>query len=351
MRKEGGVGVISIEGLSKIFTANKTKTTAVDDLTLSIDQGDIFGVIGYSGAGKSTFVRLLNRLEEPTSGRIFINDQEITALSKNKLRVARQDIGMVFQHFNLLWSRTVEDNIAFPLEIAGIGKEERKKRVQSLIDLVGLTGKEKAYPAQLSGGQKQRVGIARALANKPSVLLCDEATSALDPETTNSILELLVDINKQLGLTIILITHEMHVIRKICKNVAVMENGKIVEKGNVLDVFSHPKSPVTQKFVQQIMGYDEEDYDLDYLINTYRHGKIIRLHFVGETTNDALISKLVKTYDIEISILQGKITRTQAGAYGTLFIQMSGDPDEVTEAIIYVQNETSVELEVVRDAD
>ncbi|CDQ39153.1 MULTISPECIES: methionine ABC transporter ATP-binding protein [Virgibacillus] len=343
--------MISIEGLSKIFTSNKTDTTAVDNLTLSIDQGDIFGVIGYSGAGKSTFVRLLNRLEEPTNGRVVINDQVVTALNKKDLRIARQDIGMIFQHFNLLWSRTVEENIAFPLEIAGVSKEERLERVHSLIDLVGLSGKEQSYPSQLSGGQKQRVGIARALANKPSVLLCDEATSALDPETTNAILDLLVDINRQLGLTIILITHEMHVIRKICNQVAVMENGKVVEQGNVLDVFLHPQQSVTKKFVKQVMGSDEEDNDINQLIKNNEQGKIIRLHFVGETTNDALISQIIKTYQVDVSILQGKITQTQAGAYGTLFIQMGGNQDDVTQAITFIREQTSVELEVVRDAD
>src|SRR5690625_1306712 len=253
-RESRRIAMISIEGLSKVFVSNKKKITAVDDLTLSINEGEIFGVIGYSGAGKSTFVRLLNRLEQPTSGRVIMGEKEITALNSKELRLARQDIGMIFQHFNLLWSRTVEDNIAFPLEIAGFSKAERKEKVQNLINLVGLSGREKAYPSQLSGGQKQRVGIARALANDPKVLLCDEATSALDPETTNSILDLLVDINKKLGLTIILITHEMHVIRKICNRVAVMEDGKIVEQGDVLNVFSKPEQLVTKKFVEQVMA-------------------------------------------------------------------------------------------------
>src|SRR5690625_4223163 len=206
-------------------------------MTLDIDAGEIFGVIGYSGAGKSTFVRLLNRLEEPTAGQVKIDGQNMTQLNMKELRKARQDIGMIFQHFNLLWSRTTEQNIAFPLEVARVPKAERNRRVKELIKLVGLEGREKAYPSQLSGGQKQRVGIARALANNPKILLCDEATSALDPETTNSILDLLVDINEKLGLTIIMITHEMHVIRKICHRVAVMEDGKVVEHGDVLDVF------------------------------------------------------------------------------------------------------------------
>lgn len=343
--------MISIKGLSKKFTSKDKQITAVDQLTLDIKKGDIFGVIGYSGAGKSTFVRLLNRLEEPSGGQVFINNREMTSLNANELRVARQNIGMIFQHFNLLWSRTVEENIAFPLEIAQVPKDERKKRVEELIYLVGLAGKETAYPSQLSGGQKQRVGIARALANKPSVLLCDEATSALDPETTNSILELLVDINKELGLTIILITHEMHVIRKICDRVAVMESGKIVEIGDVLDVFSKPKQPITKKFVGQIMGDTEESEDIDYLIKNYQHGLIIRLHFIGETTNQALISKIAKTFKVDINILQGKIAQTQRGAYGMLIVQIDGEGQEIEKAVNFILEEASIEVEVIRNVN
>jgi D-methionine transport system ATP-binding protein len=344
--------MISIEGLSKIFTLDKKNITAVDDLTLNIKEGEIYGVIGYSGAGKSTFVRLLNRLEEPTAGKVIIDNQEITALNTKKLRLARQEIGMIFQHFNLLWSRTVEDNIAFPLEIAGVSKAERSRRVQELIDLVGLNGREKAYPSQLSGGQKQRVGIARALANNPKVLLCDEATSALDPETTNSILDLLVDINKKLGLTIILITHEMHVIRKICNQVAVMEQGKIVEQGQVLEVFTHPKKSVTKKFVEQIMKSGDEDDDISNIIKTYQNeGKVLRLHFLGETTNQALISELAKKFDIDLNILQGKITQTQAGGYGTLYVHVKGEKAEIETAVEFVRKKTSVEVEVIENAE
>ncbi|QKY69828.1 methionine ABC transporter ATP-binding protein [Lentibacillus sp. CBA3610] len=343
--------MISIEGLSKFYNTSLSRITAVDNLTLDIEEGDIFGVIGYSGAGKSTFVRLLNRLEEPSSGKVVIDDETITSLNANQLRVTRQEIGMIFQHFNLLWSRTVKDNIAFPLEIAGVAKREREERVQELIELVGLAGREQAYPSQLSGGQKQRVGIARALANKPKVLLCDEATSALDPETTNAILDLLVDINERLGLTVILITHEMHVIRKICKQVAVMEEGKIVEQGDVLDVFLRPKQQVTKKFVEQVMGTNDEDDGVEDLISTYESGKIMKLHFVGETANQALISQIAKSYHIDINILQGKITQMQQGAYGTLFVQMDGDPDEIDRAITFITDETSVEVEVVRDVE
>ena len=343
--------MISIEGLRKHFTSNKNKITAVDDLTLTIQEGEIFGVIGYSGAGKSTFVRMLNRLEEPSAGRIVIGDQEITALNNKQLRLTRQDIGMIFQHFNLLWSRTVKDNIAFPLEIAGLSKQERDERVEELIGLVGLSGRENAYPSQLSGGQKQRVGIARSLANNPKVLLCDEATSALDPETTNSILDLLVDINEKLGLTIILITHEMHVIRKICNRVAVMEDGKVVEHGDVLDVFLKPKELVTKKFVEQVMGVSEENDGVNHFIHTYDKGQIIQLHFVGETANQALISQVAKEFSVDINILQGKITQTQRGAYGTLFVQIDGDPDEVEKVVNYITTETSVEVEVINNAN
>lgn len=340
--------MISIKGLKKVYTTNDKTIAAVDDITLDIENGEIFGVIGYSGAGKSTFIRLLNRLEEPSAGNIIIDKQEITSLTTNELRAARKEIGMIFQHFNLLWSRTVEENIAFPLEIAGVSKPERKKRVQELIDLVGLSGREKAYPSQLSGGQKQRVGIARALANNPKVLLCDEATSALDPETTNSILDLLVDINQKFGLTIIMITHEMNVIRKICNRVAVMEQGKVVETGDVLSVFSHPKMPVTKKFVAQVMGTEDDAEDTDYLLKTYTDGLLVRLHFIGETTNQTLISEIAKKFPININILQGKITQTQTGGYGTLVTQFVGKDEDIEKVMEYIRSETSVEVEVLQ---
>ncbi|QAS53821.1 methionine ABC transporter ATP-binding protein [Halobacillus litoralis] len=337
--------MISIEGLSKIFHTKDQEVRAVDDLSLNIDKGEIYGVIGYSGAGKSTFIRLLNRLEDPTEGSITMDDQNLTALSKGKLRVARQEIGMIFQHFNLLWSRTVYDNISFPLEIAGVSKGDRQKRVNELIELVGLSGRGNSYPSQLSGGQKQRVGIARALANNPKVLLCDEATSALDPETTDSILDLLVDINEKLSLTIVLITHEMHVIRKICHQVAVMEQGKIVEQGDVLDVFLHPEKKVTKRFVDQVMGDPEKETSMQLIKDNYRTGEIIKLHFVGESTNQALISDISRKFELDINILHGKITQTQKGAYGTMFVQFDGEQSEIERAIEYIES-TSVEVEV-----
>ena len=234
--------MIQLTDINKRYGVGQVSISAVESVSLEIADGEIFGIIGYSGAGKSTLIRLLNGLEKPTSGSVKIGRREISSIKGKELREARQKVSMIFQHFNLLWSRTVKENIAFPLEIAGVRKAERERKVKELIELVGLRGRENAYPSELSGGQKQRVGIARALANDPEVLLCDEATSALDPETTDSILELLTGINERLGLTIVLITHEMHVIRKICHRVAVMEAGKVVEMGNVLDVFQSPRN-------------------------------------------------------------------------------------------------------------
>lgn len=341
--------MITIKNLRKKYQVDTQDILAVDQLNLSIPEGQIFGVIGYSGAGKSTFVRLLNRLEEPTTGSVTIDDKEITSLSSEELRIQRQGIGMIFQHFNLLWSRTVKQNIQFPLEIAGIAKEKREKRAKELIRLVGLSDKENAYPSQLSGGQKQRVGIARSLANNPKVLLCDEATSALDPDTTNAILDLLVDINQKLGLTIILITHEMHVIRKICHQVAVMEDGKIVEQGDVLDIFLHPKENVTKKFVEQVMGQSDSVDDILANMPEDVDGKLAQLHFVGEKTNQTLISTISKTFPVDVNILQGNITQTQRGAYGTLVVQFVGEKKDIEQVIEYIEQAPAVEIEVIED--
>ena len=244
--------MINIKSVSKIFKTKKQNITAVDQVDLSINHGEIFGIIGYSGAGKSTLIRLLNGLEDVTEGDVIVSGDDISKMSKGDLRNKRQKVSMIFQHFNLLWSRTVAENISFPMEIAGVPKKERQARVDELIKLVGLEGRAHNYPSELSGGQKQRVGIARALSNKPEVLLCDEATSALDPETTDEVLDLLVDITKEMNLTIVLITHEMHVIRKICDRAAVMENGKVVEVGSVIELFQNPQSSVTKRFVKDL---------------------------------------------------------------------------------------------------
>jgi D-methionine transport system ATP-binding protein len=336
--------LITIKNLSKTYRTKKQNITAVDQLNMTIESGEIFGVIGYSGAGKSTFVRLLNRLEEPTAGEIIIDGKDIVKQRKNELRLARQEIGMIFQHFNLLWSRTVHQNIAFPLEIAGVPKKERKAKVDHLIELVGLKGRENAYPSQLSGGQKQRVGIARALANDPKVLLCDEATSALDPETTDSILDLLVDINKRLGLTIILITHEMNVISKICHRVAVMDTGKVVEEGDAVHVFQNPQQAVTKRFVQQLDGSEKYD-SLSSAVLNEGTGTIIKLSFSGENVNQTIVSQTAKQCDVDINILQGNVLQTHSGAVGSLFLQLVGSETEVEKALDFIRS-ANVKAEV-----
>lgn len=346
--KEGEHRLISIKDVIKTYHSKGGAVKAVDHVNLEINEGEIFGVIGYSGAGKSTLIRMLNGLEIPTTGSINVAGREVSKIKGAKLRKARQEISMIFQHFNLLWSRTVADNIAFPLEIAGVPKPKRDQRVKELIQLVGLDGREKAFPSQLSGGQKQRVGIARALANNPQVLLCDEATSALDPQTTDSILELLVDINKRLGLTIVLITHEMHVIRKICHRVAVMEAGKIVESGPVLEVFKNPKQPITKRFVQQVTEPEETRDTIDHLLDRFPHGQVVQLTFVGEAAEQPLITELIRQYELTVNILQGKISQTQHGSYGTLFIHLDGDEREVEKAISYISSQ-GVGMEVIEN--
>jgi D-methionine transport system ATP-binding protein len=341
--------MISIKNVKKIFSTKQGNVTAVTDVDLEINEGKIFGVIGYSGAGKSTLIRMLNGLEIPTGGTVTVADKQISHIKGADLRAARQEISMIFQHFNLLWSRTVRENIAFPLEIAGISKQKRQQRVDELIRLVGLEGREDSYPSQLSGGQKQRVGIARALANNPKVLLCDEATSALDPQTTDSILDLLVDINKNLGLTIVLITHEMHVIRKICHRVAVMEEGKVVEQGSVLEVFKDPKQPITKRFVQQVTEPEETRETIQQLFQQIDSGQVIQLSFTGEGTEQPLITDLIRNFDVTVNILQGKISQTQAGAYGNLFIHINGEDQIIADAIQFIKSR-QVSVEVILHA-
>jgi D-methionine transport system ATP-binding protein len=341
--------MISIKNVRKIFSTKQGNVTAVTDVDLEINEGEIFGVIGYSGAGKSTLIRMLNGLEIPTGGTVTVADKQISHIKGADLRNARQEISMIFQHFNLLWSRTVRENIAFPLEIAGIPKRKRQQRVDELIRLVGLEGREDSYPSQLSGGQKQRVGIARALANKPKVLLCDEATSALDPETTDSILDLLVDINKNLGLTIVLITHEMHVIRKICHRVAVMEDGKVVEQGSVLEIFKDPQQQITKRFVQQMTEPEETRETIQHLLKEIKSGKVIRLSFIGEGTERPLMTDLIRNYDVTVNILQGKISQTQDGSYGTLFIHLDGEEQVITDAVHFIESQ-QVTVEVITHA-
>lgn len=337
--------MIRVENVSKTYTGKQGTVEAVKDVSLEISRGEIFGVIGFSGAGKSTLIRLLNGLETVTSGHIYINEKDITTLKRKELLKERQKIAMIFQHFNLLWSRTVEENIAFSLEIAGVPKAERKAKVAELIDLVGLTGRGKSYPSQLSGGQKQRVGIARALANDPEVLLCDEATSALDPKTTKDILKLLVEINQELGLTIVLITHEMHVVRQICHRVAVMEEGRVVESGEVIEVFKNPQQPITKQFVGEERVDDEIDEVFHHLSTSLRPGVAVRIQYLGDRTGDAVLSEAIRKLDATVSILQAKVNITQKGILGSMIILIEEESPKAEEVIEYLkQAEIIVEV-------
>ncbi len=338
--------MIKLTDVHKRFGSATTGIVAVDNVSLEISDGEIYGIIGYSGAGKSTLIRLLNGLEKPTSGTIEINSREISTIEGVDLRKARQKISMIFQHFNLLWSRTVKENIALPLEIAGVEESERNRKVLELIQLVGLEGRENAYPSELSGGQKQRVGIARALANDPEVLLCDEATSALDPETTDSILNLLTSINERLGLTIVLITHEMHVIRKICHRVAVMESGKVVESGKVLDVFQSPQEAITKRFVSQATDTGQANELIEQIKEDFQTGTLLKLIFVGERTEQPVLASLIRKFEIDVNIVQGNITHTHGGAYGTLLLQLVGEEKIIEQAIDYLHEE-DVKTEVI----
>lgn len=328
--------MIELKNVSKVFNDGTQEIVAVDDVSLHIDEGEIFGIIGYSGAGKSTLVRTLNGLEQPTSGSITVAGKELSRLSGKQLRQSRQKIGMIFQHFNILWSRTVVENIMFPLEIAGVPKKDQLERAQELVRLVGLDGREGAYPSELSGGQKQRVGIARALANDPDVLLCDEATSALDPKTTDDVLELLLDINRRLDLTIVIITHEMEVIRKICDRVAVMQGGRVVETGKTTDIFQNPKEKITREFIQQ-----DEDEDIDQLLSDFREyfpeGRILRVTYPGNQSRVPIISRVSREFNVDINIIRGSIYTTQNSPVGTLYVQVFGDESDVDRAIDELQ--------------
>ncbi|PTI36746.1 methionine ABC transporter ATP-binding protein [Mammaliicoccus vitulinus] len=337
--------MIELNKVVKTFKTKKGDITAVDHVDLNIDKGSIYGVIGFSGAGKSTLIRMFNGLETPTEGEVIVDGANIGKLSKRDLRQKRQKVSMIFQHFNLLWSRTVKDNIAFPLEIAGVSKSEINEKTKALIKRVGLEGRENAYPSQLSGGQKQRVGIARALANDPHVLLCDEATSALDPQTTDEILDLLVDINKEMNLTIILITHEMHVIRKICDHVAVMENGKFVEEGEVISVFNNPQTYVTQRFVKDDLKADDLQRTLEDFRAEQPNGEIWKLNFVGGTSANPVLAKIIKKYNIDINVIEGDVKLTQNGTFGHMIVHLpQGDysKDQIKKEL----NDLGVKVEV-----
>jgi D-methionine transport system ATP-binding protein len=341
--------LIQIENLTKIYETPSQQVLALDDVTLSIKKGEIFGIIGLSGAGKSTLIRCINMLEKPTKGSIYVDGQQITALDKRDLRSARQKIGMIFQHFNLLSSRTVFDNIMFPLEIAGVPSHQATTRVNDLLKLVGLEDKAKVYPGQLSGGQKQRVGIARALANNPKVLLSDEATSALDPQTTSSILKLLKDINRQLNLTILLITHDMNVIKQVCDRVAVIDNSRIVEIGDVLSVFSSPGTPTSQSFINAVVKNDiPEDLIHTKQVPQGQLTRLIRVSFIGSSAGEPIISSMIKQYEIDVNILYGNIDRVKDTPFGNLVLELIGEASLLDQSMAYLR-ERGLEIEVLNN--
>lgn len=341
--------MIELKQVSKTFKSRGQIVEALTNINLKINQGDIFGIIGYSGAGKSTLIRCLNYLEIPTVGEVVINQQVLGELSAKQLREARRKIGMIFQHFNLMQSRNVYENIAYPLKGQGLSQNEIKEKVNRLLSLVGLEEKATVYPNQLSGGQKQRVAIARALANDPEVLLCDEATSALDPQTTKSILGLLREINESLGITIVLITHQMEVVKDICHKVAVMEGGYIVEDGPIVDIFSNPQTEIAKDFVSHLFQ-DERIFELLESRGVFEEltelEKLVKISFVGQQTGKAFISSISKLFNIDASILFGSVEIIQKTPIGHLIVSLHGNESGIEQALTYL-NENKIKVEVL----
>lgn len=328
--------IISITNLTKCYRAKKEipPLFALKEINFQVNYGDIFGIIGMSGAGKSTLMRCLTALEEPTEGKVCVSNLEISSLKGKDLRSSRKKMGMIFQHFNLFSSRTVIDNIAYPLEISGIKKKERIAQARELLALVGLERKERYFPAQLSGGEKQRVAIARALIHHPDILLCDEATSALDPSTTHDILELLSKLNQQLHLTILLITHEMEVIKQICTRVAVLEHGEIVEQGAVATLFAKPKHPTTRRFLLNT------ERDITQVIDLAgKDSLLLRLSFKGETARQPIISRLVREHDVEVNILMGGIDVLKTDTVGNLIVELKGSALNRSKARAFLETQ------------
>ncbi|MDD6492106.1 MAG: ATP-binding cassette domain-containing protein [Firmicutes bacterium] len=328
--------IIRVENISRTFQANNGQVEAVKNISFSIEKGDIFGIIGLSGAGKSTLVRCLNLLEKPDEGNIYIDGKNLMELSAKELRKERQDIGMIFQHFNLLMQRTVLDNICFPLEIAGVARKEARKRAAELLETVGLSEKAKAYPAQLSGGQKQRVAIARVLANNPKILLCDEATSALDPQTTKSILKLLKEINQKYGITIVVITHEMAVIQEICSKVAVLDHGSLVEEGTVEELFRAPKTEEAKKLILNEVVH----------INEMRGKRMIRVTFGGKSAFEPMIGNVILEYKTPLNILYANTRTINGNAEGEMILQLP-ESKEIADRMIDYFKEKELGVEEV----
>ena len=344
--------MIEFTHVSKDFGSGEKMVRAVRDVSLTIQDGEIFGIIGFSGAGKSTLVRCINLLERPTNGTVVVDGKEMTALSPKELRLARRKIGMIFQHFNLMPSRTVFGNVAYPLQGQGLSKQAIQNKVRKLLKLVDIADKETAYPSQLSGGQKQRVAIARALANDPKVLLCDEATSALDPQTTKAILNLLKDLNQKLNLTIVMITHEMAVVKEICDHVAIMEHGQVVEQGEVFSLFADPKQPITQNFIRttsNLQKIEELIAEGSPVVQLQPGEVIVRLSYIQKNVSEPLISTLSQRFQISLNIIFADIEIVQDAPIGGTVAILSGEREQITKAMEYLI-EKNVGVEVLKYA-
>ena len=335
--------MIDLRGITQTYQGPQGPVEALRGIDLHITPGEVFGIIGKSGAGKSSLVRVINLLNRPTTGQVIVGGRDLTQLNDAELRTARRDIGMVFQHFNLLSSRTVFDNAALPLELAGMDKAAIRERVNPLLELVGLSALADRYPAQISGGQKQRVGIARALASRPKVLLSDEATSALDPETTRSILELLRQVNRELGLTVVLITHQMQVIKQVADRVAVIEAGRIVEQGRVIDVFTRPQQAITRSLIDEILPQELPASVLDHVrklagqLNPAHAGQLLRLSYAGDSAYQPILSQLIREFGVDMSILHGQVDEIQDETFGSLAVYASGPADRLAGAVAHLR--------------
>ena len=342
--------IIQLPNIYKTFTNGKKSFNAVENASVSIQQGEIFGIIGFSGAGKSTLVRTINLLGRPTSGSVTVRGKDFLSLTPKELREERKKIGMIFQHFNLMKSRTVFSNVAFPLKRSGLSKEEIAKKVRELLALVEIEDKEKVYPSQLSGGQKQRVAIARALANNPDILLCDEATSALDPTTTRSILALLKKLNKELGLTIVIITHQMEVIKDVCNKVAVMENGRIVEQGDVFDIFASPKDEVTKRFIRSTSSLTKIEQLIaedSPVVKLAADETLVRFTFIEKNVSEPIISAMSRLYEITINIIFADVEIVQDAPIGGTVAIVSGKEDVIKRALAHIEQQ-GVGVEVLK---
>ena len=344
--------MIKLENIDVTFKQGVKVVNAVKNVSLHVEPGDIYGIIGYSGAGKSTLVRTINLLQRPTKGNVVVNGVDLLKLKPKGLRAARKKIGMIFQHFNLMNTLSVFDNVAFPLKKSGKTKSEIEQKVLSLLELVGLEDKVNSYPRQLSGGQKQRVAIARALANDPDVLLCDEATSALDPKTTYSILELLQKVNVQLGITIVIITHEMQVVKEICDKVAVMEEGEVIEQGSVLEIFTNPERDLTKDFIDTATHINqgiETVLSHEQLLNLQEGDYLVKISFVGASTGEPLITKLSTQFQVAANILFANVEIIQETPVGTLLVGLSGEKSGIENALSYIK-EQGVSVDVLEES-